>query len=312
MEMRALGPSGLQLSLVGLGCNQFGGRLDYAAAAKVIHRALDLGINHFDSADVYGGGGKSEEIVGKALAGRRDKAVIVTKFGKPMADNPSGHRGSAAYVAAAVERSLKRLATDRIDLLYMHEPDPTTPIEETLQALDRLVKAGKVRHVAASNFSAEQIAAAVAAAKKLGVTGFVASQEEYSLLARGIEAAVLPKLAELGLGLVPFFPIAGGALSGKYRKGQAAIPEGRLNTGSGYSERFLGEARFAKVEALAAFAEARGRGLLELAMSWLAGRPQVASIITGATRPEQLDQNVKAVGWKLSAADLAEIDRITA
>jgi len=311
METRPLGSSGLAVSVVGLGCNQFGGRLDQAGTNAVVHRALDLGINHFDTADIYGNRGKSEEYLGVALGSRRKDIVLVTKFGKPMSDSPPPNRGSRAYVASAVDASLKRLKTDWIDLLFMHEPDPSTPIEETFRALEDLTKAGKVRHVAASNFTASEIEGAAAVAKKIGVEGFVACQDELSLLARGIERDLVPAMQRLGLSLIPYFPLAGGALSGKYRKGKA-VPEGRLNTGSGVSDRFLGGDKFDTVEKLAAFAEARGHSLLELAMSWLAGRPLVASIITGATRPDQLDENVKAVGWKLSPGDIAEVDRITA
>ena len=311
METRSLGPSGLKLALVGLGCNNFGGRMDLAATRTVVAHALDLGINHFDTADIYGGGGKSEEFLGEALGPRRKDIVLATKFGKPMPGSPVERRGAAAYVASAVDASLKRLKTDWIDLLWMHEPDPGTPIEATLKALDGLIKAGKVRHVAASNFSAAELDAAVKTAKRIGVEGFVGCQDELSLINRGIETSLLPKMQELGLGLVPYFPLGGGALTGKYRKGQSAIPQGRLNTGSGYSERFLGGDNFDTVEKLAAFAEARGRTLLELAMSWLARKPMVASIIAGASKPEQLDANVKATGWALSKAEMAEIEKLT-
>jgi aryl-alcohol dehydrogenase-like predicted oxidoreductase len=311
MEKRKLGASGLELSIVGLGCNNFGGRIDLAATKQVVDRALDLGITHFDTADIYGVNGKSEEFLGQALGARRKDIVLVTKFGKPMANNPSDHRGSKAYVEQAVNASLKRLKTDWIDLLYMHEPDPSTPIEESLRALQDLVKAGKVRHIGASNFPADDLKAAAKAAKTIGMEGFVCSQDEYNLLARGVETRLAPTLKELGMGLVPYFPLAAGALTGKYRKGKP-VPEGRLNTGSGVSERFLNAERFDKVEKLAAFAEAQGHTLLELAMSWLAKKPLVVSIIAGATRPEQLDANVKAVGWALSDAEMAEVEAITA
>jgi aryl-alcohol dehydrogenase-like predicted oxidoreductase len=221
METRALGPSGLRVSLVGLGCNQFGGKLDQAGTTAVVGRALDLGINHFDTADIYGNRGRSEEFLGVALGSRRKDIVLVTKFGKPMADPAPKSRGSRAYVVSAVEASLRRLGTDWIDLLFMHEPDPSTPIEETFRALEDLKQAGKVRHVAASNFTAREIADAAAVAKKIGVAGFVACQDELSLLARGIERDLVPAMARLGLALVPYFPLAGGALSGKYRKGKA-------------------------------------------------------------------------------------------
>jgi len=311
MELRPLGSSGLSVSLIGLGCNNFGGRIDLEATRKVIDATLAAGVNHLDTADIYGGGGKSEEFIGACLGARRKDVVLATKFRKPMADNPSDRRGTRAYLTSAVEASLKRLRTDWIDLLYMHEPDPGTPVEETLRTGEELLKSGKVRALAASNFSPGEIGDAVEAAKKIGVKGFVATQDEYSLLARGIEDALLPVMETHRLSLIPYFPLAGGALSGKYRKGKP-MPEGaRLTNAPSGAERFLGGGKDDKVERLVAFAESRGRTILELALSWLASRPQVASIITGATKPEQIETNVKAVGWKLSAEDMAEIDRIT-
>jgi aryl-alcohol dehydrogenase-like predicted oxidoreductase len=309
MEPRALGASGLRFSLVGLGCNNFGGRIDLEATRKVVHKAVDLGITHFDTADVYGGSGGSETFIGETLGPRRQKIVLATKFGKPMAGINVANRGSRAYVRSAVEASLKRLKTDWIDLLWMHEPDSSTPIEETLRAVDELVKAGKVRHFGASNFSAAQIGEAVATAKRIGVAGFIACQDEYSLLVRDIEKTLLPAMQANKLGLVPYFPLAAGALTGKYRKG-APMPAGARLTKGGYDQ-FLAPANRDKVEKLAAFAEARGRTLLELAMSWLARRPLVASIIAGATKPEQLEANAKATGWALTEAEMAEVDRIT-
>lgn len=311
MELRALGSSGIKVSLIGLGCNNFGGRIDLEATRKVIDATLAVGVNHLDTADIYGGGGKSEDFIGQCLGAKRKDVVLATKFAKPMANNPADRRGTRTYILSAVEASLRRLRTDWIDLLYMHEPDPGTPIEETLRAAEELTKAGKVRALAASNFSPGEIGDAVAAAKKIGVAGFVATQDEYSLLARQIEDALLPVLETHRLSLVPYFPLASGALSGKYRKGKA-MPEGARLTGSAnYSDRFFTGAKADKVEALHVFAESRGHTLLELALSWLAARPQVASIITGATRPEQIEANVKAAGWKLSAEDLAEVDRVT-
>jgi aryl-alcohol dehydrogenase-like predicted oxidoreductase len=307
MEKRKLGSSGLEVSLVGLGTNNFGRRIDIDAARKVVHRALDLGVTHFDTANTYGGGGGSEEIIGTLLRSRRKEVVLATKFGMRMPDGEE-HRGRRAYVLSAVEASLKRLKTDWIDLLYQHEPDPSTPVEETLGAMDELRRAGKVRHIAASNVTADGIAAADAAAKRMNIAGFVASQEEYSLLARDLEKTLFPALERLGLGLVPFFPLGGGALTGKYRK-HASLPAGSRHTGG--SSRFL-DPHWDTIEALHAFADKRGRTLLELAMSWLAARPGVATIIAGATKPEQVEANAKSVGWKLTAGEMAEIDRITA
>jgi aryl-alcohol dehydrogenase-like predicted oxidoreductase len=309
MQLRPLGSSGLRVSLIGLGCNNFGRRIDFEATRKVIDGAIALGINHFDTADVYGGDGKSEEFIGALLGDRRKSVVIATKFGK-LAEAVPGTRGSRAYVMKAAEASLKRLKTDWIDLYYMHEPDPRVPIEETLAALNDLMKAGKVRAIGASNFSAAEIAAAAEVAKKAGLTRFVASQDEYSLLNRGIEAELVPELLKRRLSLIPYFPLGAGALSGKYRKGKP-LPEGARITKGGY-EQFVTPANLEKVERLHEFAEKRGHALLELALSWLARRAMVASIITGATRPEQLDANVRATDWALTPAEMADIERITA
>ena len=312
MEHRTLGRSGLEVSLVGLGCNNFGGRIgDLDRARSLVDKAIELGITSFDTADIYGGGGKSEEFLGATLGDRRKRIVLATKFGK-LPEAVAGTRGTRAYVFKAVEASLKRLKTDWIDLYYMHEPDPATPIEETLQALDDLTKAGKIRHAAASNFSPAQLDQAVAAAKRLGVAGFVATQDEYSLLVRDIEKGLLPAIERNGLGLVPYFPLASGVLTGKYRKG-AALPEGsRLAIAKGSYDRYATPENLDKMERLRAFAEGRGHTLLDLAMSWLARRPHVASIIAGASWPEQLEANVRATGWALGDAEMAEVEKITA
>ena len=308
MEKRKLGATGLEVSLVGLGTNNFGGRIDLEASRKVIHRALDLGVTHFDTADIYGGGGGSETVIGSVLGARRKEVVLATKFGAPMAGSTEASRGRRHYVLAAVEASLKRLKTDWIDLLWMHQPDPSTLIEETLRALEELRQAGKVRHIAASNFSAAELDEASAAAKRLGIEGFVGTQDEYSLIERSIETSLVPALARLGLGLVPYFPLGGGALTGKYRE-DAPLPPGARHTSG--SKRFL-DPHWETIEALSTFAEARGHSLLELAMSWLARRPLVVSIIAGATRPEQVAANATSVDWKLTPAEIAEVDRITA
>jgi aryl-alcohol dehydrogenase-like predicted oxidoreductase len=309
METRLLGPSSLRVSLVGLGCNNFGGRIEFEATRSVIFKALDLGITHFDTADVYGGGGKSEEFIGALLGSRRKEVILATKFGK-MSDATPGTRGTRAYIANALEASLQRLQTDWIDLYYMHEPDPETPIEETLAALDDLTRSGKVRHVAASNFSPAGLDAAVTAAKTLKVAGFVASQDEYSLLDRRIEGGMADAIARHGLGLVPYFPLGGGALTGKYRKGREMPVGARHTRAKGGAERFL-EPNWDLIEKLNAFAESRGRTLLELAMSWLARKPNVCSIIAGATKPEQLEANARSVEGQLSATEMAEVDRMT-
>ena len=311
MEYRQLGASDIKVSVIGLGCNNFGGRIDLDATRRVIDATLALGVNHLDTADIYGGGGKSEEFIGACLGARRKDVVLATKFGKPMADHPADRRGTRAYILAAVGASLRRLRTDWIDLIYMHEPDPGTPIEESLRAVEELRAAGKVRAFAGSNFSAGEVGDAVEAAKRHGLQGFVATQDEYSLLARGIEEALLPVLETHRLSLIPYFPLASGALSGKYRKDKPMPAGARLTGSANYAERYFSGPKADTVEALLSFAEARGHTLLELALSWLAARPRVASIITGATKPAQIEANVKAVGWKLSAEELAEVDRIT-
>jgi aryl-alcohol dehydrogenase-like predicted oxidoreductase len=322
LEIRNLGRSGLRLSLVGLGCNNFGGRIDEAASRKVIDKAFDLGITHFDTADVYGhfgvsggvdfaGKGGSEQILGKYLGKRRKDIVLATKFAQPMDPEERLSGASRRYAVEAVEASLGRLKTDWIDLYYVHKYDPLTPIEETLSALDHLIRSGKVRYVAMSNFPAWRAVEAAWTARLHNLNGFIACQDELSLLARHNQKELIPALAAHGVGFVPYYPLAGGALTGKYRQG-APLPEGgRLARGKRYSDRFFSDRRAAMVEALRAYAEARGHTLLELAMSWLAAQPEVGSIIAGATTPDQIEANAKAAGWKLTAEDLAEIDRIT-
>ena len=312
MELRQLGSSDVKVSVIGLGCNNFGGRIDLEATRRVLDATIALGVNHLDTADIYGGGGKSEEFIGECLGARRKDLVLATKFGMAMPGaEPVERRGARDYVLSAVDASLRRLRTDWIDLLYMHEPDTGTPFEETLRAVEELRAAGKVRVFAGSNFSAGQIGDTVDVARRMSVPGFVATQDEYSLLARGIEDAVLPVLETHRLRLGPYFPLAGGALSGKYRKGQPLPAGTRLAGSTKYAEQYFSDEKAGMIEALIGFAESRGRTMLELALSWLAARPCVASIITGATKPEQIEANVKAVDWKLSAEDLAEIDRIT-
>jgi aryl-alcohol dehydrogenase-like predicted oxidoreductase len=309
---RQFGSTQLELSLVGLGCNNFGRRIDCATSERVVRRALDLGINHFDVADIYGEG-KAEEYLGRALGSNRQQIVLASKFGLSTAGTGEStkSRGSRGYVTSAVEASLRRLGTDCIDLLYMHAPDRSTPIEETLEALEQLCNAGKVRHIGASNFRVAELVAAAGAAERLGVEGFVGCQDQWSLLNRKIEKTKLPRMKRLGLGLVPYLPLAGGALTGKYRAG-AAMPVGARHTNdeSG-AERFLNP-HWRRIERLRDYAEANGRTLLELAMSWLARQPLVVSIVTGATTPEQIEANVGSTVWTMTDADLAKINRVTA
>jgi aryl-alcohol dehydrogenase-like predicted oxidoreductase len=311
MQKRKLGATGPEVSLVGLGTNNFGGRIDLAASRPVIDKALDLGITFIDTADIYGNKGGSEEVLGNVLGARRKNIVLATKFGLPM-DNAGKLRGaSRRYIVTAVEASLRRLKTDWIDLYQLHRPDAQTPIEETLRALDDLVKAGKVRFIGCSNFSATQLKEAQVASARNHIASFVCCQEEYSLLERGLEKELTPLIRKYGLALLPYFPLASGLLSGKYKQ-SAPLPAGsRLANDPPRGGGVLNERNWRIVEALSAFAAARGHTLRELAMSWLASRPYIPSIIAGATKPEQVEQNVAAVGWPLSAADLAEIDRIT-
>lgn len=310
MEYRCLGHSGLRVSLAGLGCNNFGGRTDLEGSRQVIHQALDLGINLFDTADMYSSGG-SETVLGQVLGERRKEVVLATKFGWPMDGSGRRQGGSRRYVMQAVEDSLRRLNTDWIDLYQIHQPDPLTPLEETLRALDDLVRQGKVRYIGCSNFAAWQVVDAQWTARHHGLNHLVSCQDEYSLLARGVETSLLPAMEACGLGLIPYFPLASGLLTGKYRK-DAMPSEGRLATAKFFADRTLTPENWARVEALDAFCAARGRTLLELAFSWLAMNPAVSSIIAGATRPAQLEMNVQALGWKLSAEDMAEVNRLTA
>ena len=286
MRMRSLGEGGPDVSVVGLGTNNFGGRIDYDQSLAVIEAALDAGITLVDTADIYG---DSEEYIGRALEGRRDRVVLATKFGKPLAGAPELPRGSRDYIRWAVERSLGRLRTDVIDVYQMHEPDERTPIEETLAALEELVEEGKVRYLGSSNFSARQIEEAGAR--------FVSAQNQYSLVEREAEDEILPVCERLGIGMLPFFPLASGLLTGKYTRGVEAT-EGRL------AGREIPEARWDRLEALQSFAAERGAPLLAVAIGGLAAMPAVASVIAGATKPEQVYANAKAGEWEPSSADL--------
>jgi aryl-alcohol dehydrogenase-like predicted oxidoreductase len=310
METRNLGHSGLRVSVVGLGCNNFG-RIDLEASRKVVHRALDLGITLFDTADVYGDRGGSEQQLGAILGGRRKDIVLATKFGMPMDDSGTKSGASRRYIIAAVDESLRRLQTDWIDLYQVHQPDAKTPIEETMSALDDLVRQGKVRYVGCSNFAAWQVADAQWTARDRRYASFVSSQDEYSLLARDIERELVPALKSFGLGLLPYFPLASGLLTGKYKHG-AELPAGtRLALMKRLADRYMTEANWKIVDALDAFCKAHDRSLLELAFGWLAAKSPVASVIAGATKPEQVEANVKAIGWQLSPDELAEVDKIS-
>jgi aryl-alcohol dehydrogenase-like predicted oxidoreductase len=301
VERRKIGS--LEVSLAGLGCNNFGWRIDADATVGVVNAALESGINFFDTADVYGAG-QSEEYVGRALKGRRDKVIIATKFGIKMGEGQEG--AQPAYIRQAAEASLRRLGTDHIDLYQIHRPDPSTPIADTLGALDELVKAGKVREIGCSNFSAEQLREAF----EVKGPRFVSVQNNYSLLHREPEAEVLPECQRLGMAFLPFFPLANGLLTGKYRKGQPFPKSSRAE--DGFGPKVFTEENLALAEQLRGFAESRGHTLLELAMAWLASKPVIASIIAGAKTPEQVKANASAVAWRLTEADVAALDGILA
>ncbi len=310
MEYRRLGNSGLEVSIVGLGCNNFGMRIDQTATEAVVGQALECGINLFDTADIYGGS-KSEEFLGRALGARRHEAVIATKFAGGMGEGPMRRGTSRRYIMQAVEDSLRRLGTDYIDLYQVHFPDPSTPLEETMRTLDDLVRSGKVRYIGNSNFAGWQIASAHWIAKTEHLEPFISAQNQYSLLHRSAETEVVPACAAYGVGILPHTPLGSGLLTGKYRAGEQP-PEGtRLANPSPWSQRMLTERNLQVVEALRTFAEGRGHTLVELAFSWLLQQPRVASVIAGATKPEQVDQNVASASWELSAEELAEIDRLT-
>lgn len=313
MQYRNLGRSGLQVSLVGLGCNNFGRRCDYDQSAAVVNRALELGITLLDTADVYGGEGRSEDFLGKILEGHRHEVVLATKFGMKMGEGPLPRQGgSRKYIMQAVEDSLRRLRTDYIDLYQFHAPDPHTPIDETLRALDDLVTQGKVRYIGNSNFAGWMVAEAHFVAEREHLTPFISAQNEYSLLNRVIEHEVVPAAQKYGLSILPYFPLASGFLTGKYRKGEPK-PEGARLSGPAaapMADRIMTERNWTIVEKLDGFAQGHGKGLTELAIGWLASKPYVGSVIAGATRPEQVEQNAACAGWKLTPEEMAEVDAL--
>jgi aryl-alcohol dehydrogenase-like predicted oxidoreductase len=303
----------LRVSAVGLGCNNFGGRIDFEATKKVVHKALDLGITFFDEADTYGDPrGSSEACLGEILGPRRKDIVLATKFARPMDGSGRFQGASRRYIMEEVEASLRRLKTDWIDLYQQHQPDPLTPIEESLRALDDLVRQGKVRYIGCSTLPAWQVVEAQWTARHHGLHHFVSCQEEYSLLSRRLDRDMMTMLQAYGLGLIPFAPLANGLLTGKYKR-DAPLPHGaRLSYMQRSAARYLTEDNWTIVERLEGFAAERGHTLLELAVSWLLRRPQVASVIAGATQPEQVEQNVRAAGWALTETEMQEIDRLTA
>jgi aryl-alcohol dehydrogenase-like predicted oxidoreductase len=301
---RPLGDSGLDVSVVGLGCNNFGRRIDLEATRAVVDAALEQGVTFLDTANTYGRG-QSEEFLGEVLEGRRDQVTLATKFGMDMGDG-KGPRGSRDYIMQAVEASLRRLRTDTIDVYWYHRPDGVTPIAETLEALDELVRRGSVRAIGASNFSAQQLEEADAVARERGLTRFTALQNEYSLLVRDAERDVLPACERLGIGFVPFFPLASGLLTGKYRRGEAGPSGARLSD----RDQIASDEQFDLLDALQAYADARGVSLVDVAIGALIARPVISTVIAGATKPEQVRANAAAARWLPSDEDVAELEEL--
>ncbi|MFN4339132.1 aldo/keto reductase [Parvibaculum sp.] len=311
MRFKTLGKSGLKVSVAGLGCNNFGMKCDQAATDAVVHKALDLGITLFDTADVYGNKGGSETMLGKALGPRRKDIVLATKFSLPMGEGDYMKGASRRYIMQAVEASLKRLNTDYIDLYQLHFPDPETPIEETLCALDDLVRSGKVRYIGCSNFAGWQLVEAHWIAASKGLTPFISAQNHYNLLDRKIEFELVPAAKKYGAGILPYFPLASGMLTGKYRRGGNGPEDGRLMLAPGMGKNILTEANFDLVEKVTDFAAARGKTMLDAAIGWLAAQDHVASVIAGATRPDQVEANVKAANWDMTPEERDEIGKLT-
>jgi aryl-alcohol dehydrogenase-like predicted oxidoreductase len=311
MDLRNLGRSGLRVSLLGLGCNNFGGRSELAATREIVATALDCGVTLFDTADMYGVEGRSEEFLGQALGARRLNVVLATKFGMPMDGQGKLRGASRGYIITAVEASLRRLRTDWIDLYQLHRPDALTPIEETLRALDDLIRQGKVRYVGCSNMPAWQMAEAHCMARQLNLEGFISCQDQYSLLERAPERELIPAMQHFGLGLIPYFPLASGMLTGKYRAGAALPDDGRLAQSKRHADRFLNDANLAAVERLAAIGKLNGRSMVEMAFGWLTAQKVVASVIAGASTPAQVLINAQAIMTRLRPEELSAITQVT-
>jgi len=310
MRNRNLGKSSLRVSVVGLGCNNFGAITNLEESRAVVEAALDHGITLFDTADIYGKRGGSETILGQVLGHRRKDIVLATKVGKPMDDAGSMKGASRRYIMAAIEASLKRLKTDWIDLYQIHQPDPDTPPDETMKTLEDLIQQGKVRYVGCSNFPAWKVVESCWTSRMHGINEFVSCQDNYSLLVRGIEQELIPAMENYGLGLLPFFPLAGGLLTGKYKRNEPAAEGTRFNAWKALAERYITERNWTVIDRLQQFCVQQNHTLLELAFSWLLAKPMVSSVIAGATKPEQVEKNIAAADWLLSQEDLAEIDRL--
>jgi aryl-alcohol dehydrogenase-like predicted oxidoreductase len=311
VEFRNLGNSGLKVSVVGLGCNNFGMRIDTEQTRVVVSKALDDGINLFDTADIYGNRGGSETMLGKALGPRRKDVVVASKFGMSMGDGPFMKGASRRYIMSACEASLKRLNTDYIDLYQIHFPDPETPQEETLSALNDLVRAGKVRYIGSSNFTGVMVADSAWISKTKGYAPYISAQNQYNLLDRRVEKDLTPACQQFGVGILPYFPLASGFLTGKYKRGEEPSKDTRLGAMGQMAKNALTDSNFAILDKLQEFARSHGHSVLDLAIGWLASMPMVSSVISGATKPEQVTANVKGGEWKLTAEELAEVDKIT-
>ena len=307
MEYRCIGRSGLKASVIGLGCNNFGRRISYAKSKPVVHKALDLGVTFFDTADRYGMG-LSEQYLGKALGARRKDVVIATKFGNRVGEGPYGRGASRRYISDAVDASLKRLGTDWIDLFQLHGPDPQTPIEETLEALTDLVRAGKLRYIGCSTFAAWQLVDAHWTARSRNLTSFISAQNRYNLLDRTAECEFVPAARQHGIGVVPYHPLDNGLLTGKYQRGKRAPKGTRLGDSEALRDGTLSDAKFDKLAILEEFARERNHSLVDLALAWLASQPQVSTVIAGATKPAQVVENVAAGEWRLSPTEQAELN----
>jgi aryl-alcohol dehydrogenase-like predicted oxidoreductase len=311
MKTRNLGKSGLQVSIVGLGCNNFGMRTDLQESRAVIDAAIDRGITLLDTADIYGNRGGSENILGQVLGDRRKSILLATKVGREMDDDGIMKGSSRRYILSEVEASLRRLRTDYIDLYQIHEWDPLTPMEETLGVLDDLICQGKVRYVGCSNYPAWKMVEACWISRDLSIEGFVSCQDQYSLLVRTIERDLIPAMESYGLGLLPYFPLAAGLLTGKYQRHVPPAEGTRFATWKSLTQRFSTDTNWNMVERLEKFCAERDHSLLELAFSWLLAKPVVSSVIAGATKPDQVERNIAAVNWSLSPEELAEIDRLS-
>ena len=311
MKQRSIGNTGITVSALGLGCNNFGLRIDAAASRAVIHKALDLGITFWDTADVYGKRGGSETCLGENLGPRRKDIFLASKFGSPMDDSGEKRGASRQYIMSAVEASLKRLKTDWIDLYQLHHFDPKTPLDETMRALDDLVKQGKVRYLGFSTLVGWPFVDMQWTARQLGTTPLTCCESEYSLLKRGAERDLIPAMLKHGAQLLPYYPLAGGFLTGKYKR-SAPLPEGaRITKGERYQGMFISDTNWTILEKLEAFCAARKRTLLELAFGWLLAQPVIATVIAGATKPEQLEANIRAIEWELTPAEVAEVNEIS-